>query len=88
MFMLIVRGVSKLKSDRKGRFLVWCAREDLNLHVLADTSPSSWRVYLVPPHSHDQSLVMMRDSSCCCSGVGMLLVVLLLLVVVGNVDVT
>lgn len=23
----------------------WCAREDSNLHTLADTSPSSWRVY-------------------------------------------
>gem|GEM_PF-3856644 len=23
---------------------IWCAGEDLNLHVLADTSPSSWPV--------------------------------------------
>ena len=23
----------------------WCAREDLNLHAVASTSPSSWRVY-------------------------------------------
>ncbi len=23
----------------------WCGREDLNLHGLAPTSPSSWRVY-------------------------------------------
>ncbi len=23
----------------------WCAREDLNLHVLSNTSPSSWPVY-------------------------------------------
>jgi hypothetical protein len=24
---------------------IWCRREDLNLHGVAPTSPSSWRVY-------------------------------------------
>ena len=35
------------------RIQLWCRGEDSNLHILADTSPSSWRVYQVPPPRHD-----------------------------------
>src|SRR5204862_5349667 len=31
----------------------WCGREDLNLHPVARTSTSSWRVYLIPPRPRE-----------------------------------
>src|SRR5690349_2847378 len=30
-----------------------CGREDLNLHPVARTSTSSWRVYLIPPRPRE-----------------------------------
>src|SRR3989338_4135453 len=38
-------GQTLLSPRKKSRSPIWCAGEDLNLHVLADTSPSSWPVY-------------------------------------------
>src|SRR5689334_3654201 len=39
----------------KSTTIFTCGREDLNLHPVARTSTSSWRVYLIPPRPHERS---------------------------------
>src|SRR3954454_19156020 len=39
----------------KSTTIFTCGREDLNLHPVARTSTSSWRVYLIPPRPHERA---------------------------------
>ncbi|KKS36692.1 MAG: Recombinase [Parcubacteria group bacterium GW2011_GWA2_42_14] len=45
-------GSNLVLANREARVRFWCAGEDLNLHVLTDTRPSTLRVYQVSPPAH------------------------------------